>query len=159
GAGCRVALLEARPRLGGLTHSFRRGGLEVDNGQHVSLLCCTSYRRLLDRLGVADLVTLQPRLRVPVLRPGAPPALLSRTGLPAPLHLAGSLLRYRALPVADRLRLVPAALALARVPADDPATDGQSFGAWLARHGQRGLAGAALWDLVGVALLNPPAGR
>ena len=158
-AGCQVTLLEARPRLGGLTHSFRRGGLDIDNGQHVFLRCCTSYLRLLDRLGVADQVILQPRLRVPVLRPGAPPAMLSRTDLPAPLHLAGSLLRYRALPLADRLRLVPAALALARVPAGDPATDGQSFGAWLARHGQREAAVAALWDLVGVATLNAPAGR
>jgi squalene-associated FAD-dependent desaturase len=158
-AGCQVTLLEARPRLGGLTNSFRRGALHVDNGQHVFLRCCTSYLRLLDRLGVADRVILQPRLRVPVLRPGAPPAMLSRTDLPAPLHLAGSLLRYRALPLADRLRLVPAALALARVPADDPATDGQSFGAWLARHGQREAAVAALWDLVGVATLNAPAAR
>jgi len=158
-AGCEVTLLEARPRLGGLTHSFRRGGLDIDNGQHVFLRCCTSYLRLLNRLGVADQVAVQPRLRVPVLRPGAPPAMLSRTDLPAPLHLAGSLLRYRALPVADRLRLVPAALALGRVPADDPATDGQSFGAWLARHGQRERAVAALWDLVGVPTLNAPASR
>ena len=48
-AGCEVTLLEARPRLGGLTHSFRRGGLDIDNGQHVFLRCCTSYLRLLDR--------------------------------------------------------------------------------------------------------------
>src|SRR5215475_12030127 len=90
---------------------------------------------------------------------GCPSRWSSRTGLPAPLHLAGSLLRYRALPLADRLRLVPAALALARVPASDPATDGQSFGAWLARHGQREAAVDALWDLVGVATLNAPATR
>ena len=45
------------------------------------------------------------------------------------------------------------------MPAGDPATDGQSFGAWLARHGQRERAVAALWDLVGVATLNAPAAR
>ncbi len=44
----QVTLLEARPRLGGPTYSFRRGDLDVDNGQHVFLRCCTAYRALLD---------------------------------------------------------------------------------------------------------------
>src|ERR1700761_3414889 len=61
-AGAAVALYESRPRLGGLTSSFRRGELWVDNGQHVFLRCCTSYRSLLHRLGVEGLSTLQPRL-------------------------------------------------------------------------------------------------
>jgi squalene-associated FAD-dependent desaturase len=158
-AGCRVELLEARPVLGGLTHSFRRGDLQVDNGQHVFLRCCTSYLRLLDRLGVRDRVVLQERMDVPVLRPGAPPARLQRAGLPAPLHLSRSLLGYSAMPLADRLRIIPAALALRRVNAGDPAIDGQSFGAWLARHGQRQPAVDALWNLVGVATLNASAER
>src|SRR5438270_618457 len=67
-AGCDVTLLEAKPKLGGLTHSFRRGDLDVDNGQHVFMRCCTSYRALLDRLGTTALTTLQPRLDVPVVR-------------------------------------------------------------------------------------------
>ena len=33
--GLRVTLLEARRRLGGATWSLQRGGLWVDNGQHV----------------------------------------------------------------------------------------------------------------------------
>ena len=51
-AGADVTLLEARPRLGGATCSFSRGGLVVDNGQHVFLRCCTAYRGLLARLGM-----------------------------------------------------------------------------------------------------------
>ena len=31
-AGYAVTLVEARPYLGGLTYSFRRGDLDVDNG-------------------------------------------------------------------------------------------------------------------------------
>src|SRR3954470_2074351 len=94
-AGGRVTLLEAKPKLGGLTHSFRRGDLDVDNGQHVFLRCCTAYRVLLDRLAVTDQVALHPRLDVPVLSPGARrPARLRRGRLPAPLHLGGSVLRY-----------------------------------------------------------------
>ena len=44
--------LEARPRLGGATSSFSRGGLTIDNGQHVFLRCCTAYQGLLARLGM-----------------------------------------------------------------------------------------------------------
>jgi hypothetical protein len=63
----------------------------------VFLRCCTAYRGLLDRLGVTALTTLQPRLDIPVLEPGAPPARLRRDPLPAPLHLARALLGYRVL--------------------------------------------------------------
>jgi squalene-associated FAD-dependent desaturase len=154
-AGCQVTLFETRPQLGGLTHSFRRGELRVDNGQHVFLRCCTSYRSLLDRLGVADRVELQPQLAIPVCSPHAgPPVWLRRNELPAPLHLAASLLRYRPLSILERVRFALAAVALRRVDPNHPATDEQNFGSWLRRHGQTDQAIAALWELVGVATLN-----
>jgi hydroxysqualene dehydroxylase len=167
--GSAVRLLERRPRLGGLTASFLRSGpagdLWVDTGQHVFLRCCTAYRRLLERLGVADGVTMQDRLAIPVARPdkgrraGPVTAELRRSRLPAPAHLAPTLARYRLLTPADRLRTVRAALALRRVDPDSPATDATSFGDWLASHGQNERTIAALWDLVGVATLNAPAAR
>jgi squalene-associated FAD-dependent desaturase len=153
-AGLRVTLFEARPWLGGLTYSFRRGDLDVDNGQHVFLRCCTAYRGLLARLGVADRVHLQDRLDIPVRSPGAPPARLRRTALPAPFHLGGALLRYRLLGPAQRLRFARAALALRRLDRRDPAVDGRSFGAWLRQSGQDAGTVRALWDLVGLATLN-----
>ncbi|HWD03748.1 MAG TPA: hydroxysqualene dehydroxylase HpnE [Amycolatopsis sp.] len=157
-AGRPVTLFEARPHLGGLTHSFTRGDLHVDNGQHVFLRCCTAYRELLDRLGVADRVMLQPRLQIPIRTPGAPaPTWLRRGDLPAPLHLAASLLRYDPLRPLDRARFALAAIALRRVDPADDRTDRQSFGEWLRRHGQSAAAIEALWDLVGVATLNATA--
>jgi len=154
-AGRAVTLFESTPRLGGLTYSFRRGDLDVDNGQHVFLRCCTAYQGLLARLGVADRVTLQPRLDIAVHSPApARPARLRRSGLPAPLHLSGALARYGPLSPAQRLAFVRGALALRRVDPASPANDEQSFGAWLAAHGQSERAVSALWDLVGVATLN-----
>jgi squalene-associated FAD-dependent desaturase len=163
-AGCEVTLAESRPRLGGLTHSFRRRvgdqDLWVDNGQHVFLRCCSAYRRLLGRLGVAHLVELQPRLDVPVRSARtAATARLRRSGLPAPLHLAGSLARYRWLSPADRVRAMRAALALGTVDRADAAMDRRSFREWLDDHGQSPRAVEALWDLIGVATLNAPADR
>jgi squalene-associated FAD-dependent desaturase len=40
---------------------------------------------------------------------------------------------------------------------DDPALDTETFGAWLARHGQSPGAIAGLWDLITVATINLPA--
>jgi phytoene dehydrogenase-like protein len=102
-AGARVTLLEVRRRLGGAAYSFEREGLSIDNGQHVFLRCCTAYRGLLGRLGSEQGVVVQERLRIPVLSPGRKTAVLRRSRLPAPLHLAGSLLRYPHLPLARRL--------------------------------------------------------
>jgi hydroxysqualene dehydroxylase len=153
-AGHAVTLVEARPRLGGLATSFARGPLEIDNGQHVFLRCCTAYRALLERLGVSDQVDLHDRLDVPVLAGNRSRARLRRTGLPAPLHLAGALLRYHPLSVLERARAVVAALALRTVDPNDPATDARTFGSWLAAHGQHERATSALWDLIGVATLN-----
>jgi squalene-associated FAD-dependent desaturase len=156
--GARVTLFEGRPRLGGLTHSFRRGDLAVDNGQHVFLRCCTAYLGLIERLRVSGRVTLQRRLAIPIVSPGHERVWLRRDALPAPAHLARSLLGYTPLSVAERLRFITAALALRRVDLDAAATDEQSFGAWLSAHGQSRRAIENMWDLVGVATLNARAG-
>ncbi|MGD9990913.1 hydroxysqualene dehydroxylase HpnE [Pseudonocardia sp.] len=153
-AGARVTLWESRARLGGVAGSFRRGELDVDTGQHVVLRCCTSYLAFLDRLGVRDAVTLQDRLDIPVLAPGARPSRLRRNGLPAPLHLGAALLRYAPVPRADRLRVLRAALALGRVDPASAEADARGFGDWLAAHGQSARAVETLWDLVGIATLN-----
>jgi squalene-associated FAD-dependent desaturase len=154
-AGHAVTLVEARPRLGGAACSFRRGGLAVDNGQHVFLRCCTAYRALLDRLGAAPMTTLQPRLDIPVLGPHGRTARLTRLpGVPAPAHLAASLARYQLLGWAERAGLGRAALGLLRLDAADPAVDARSFGEFLRTSGQSSRAVAALWSLIGTATLN-----
>jgi squalene-associated FAD-dependent desaturase len=152
--GFAVTLLEARPRLGGATHSWVRDGLSVDNGQHVFLRCCTAYRELLDRLGVASLVELQPRLDIPVLRPGGRVARLRRDGLRPPWHLARAIARYHPLPPADRLRLLPALTALRQVDPADPAADRTRFADFLAAHLQRPAAVDRLWGLIATPTLN-----
>lgn len=152
-AGVDVTLYEARSRLGGLTCSFRRGGLWVDNGQHVFLRCCTAYRALLQRLGVDHMTTLQRRLDVAVRSPGRA-GRLRRSTLPAPLHLSRSLARYPWLRAGERVRFARAALALRGLDAADPRADLRSFGAWLHEHRQSTRAVHTLWELIGVATLN-----
>ena len=153
-AGASVTLLESRGRLGGAAYSFTREGIRADNGQHVFLRCCTAYRELLDDLDASHMVTLQPRLEIPVLAPGGRRALLRRSGLPAPLHLVGTLARYRLLPARERAGVARAMAALARVDYRDPANDARSFGDWLTEHRQQPSAVEAVWALIVRPTLN-----
>ena len=155
-SGVRVTLLEARPRLGGATHSFCRDGLVVDNGQHVFLRCYTAYQGFLRRLGTAESTTVQERFSVPVIGPGGRRGRLRRSALPAPLHLAPALLGYRMLGPVDRLRVARAALRLRSLDPDDPALDRMGFGQWLGQHGQTPACVGALWEPFTVSALNLP---
>jgi squalene-associated FAD-dependent desaturase len=157
--GASVTLVEVRRRLGGAAYSFAREGLQMDNGQHVFLRCCTAYRALLARLDSERLTSVQPRLQIPVLKPGSKPTVLRRGSLPAPLQLAGALARYPHLSRRERLGAARAALGLMRLDPAEQALDRVSFGDWLARHGQGPQAVAALWDLIALPTLNLPAAQ
>lgn len=155
-AGARVTLLEARARLGGATWSSRRDGMQVDNGQHVFLRCCHAYRGFLRRLGVEDRVVLQRRLAVPVLAPGGRCAWLRRHPLPAPAHLAPSLLRYAHLSWRDRLRAAHAVRRLGALDPRDPAVDQRRLGDWLTQEfGDQGEL-EAFFELLVRPTLNVP---
>ncbi len=152
--GAEVTLIESRGRLGGAVYSFERDGLRVDNGQHVFLRCCTNYLELIDRIGARDLLRLQPRLSIPVLAPGGQVAWLQRDGLPAPLHLARSMLGYAYLGVREKMSVAWAMQALGRVDPDDPAADAMSFGAWLAAQRQTANAVEVIWELIAKPTIN-----
>jgi squalene-associated FAD-dependent desaturase len=157
-SGADVTLLEARPRLGGATCSFSRDGLTVDTGQHIFLGCCSAYRGLLDKLGMAGHAPMQDRFDVTVLAPGADgqprKARLRRNALPGPLHMLAALGRYPFLSLTERMSVSRPALAMRRVNPADPATDEQRFGDWLAAHGQTERSRRLLWDLFSVSSLN-----
>jgi uncharacterized protein with NAD-binding domain and iron-sulfur cluster len=152
-AGIDVTLLEAKGWLGGATCSFSRGGLAIDNGQHVFLRCCTAYTELLARLGMTGSVAIQDRFDVTVLTPGGQ-ARLRRSGLPAPLHMAGALARYSLLSPVERLKVGRAALAMRFAKPDDAALDRIRLGDWLGARWQGERARRRLWDLFIVSSLN-----
>jgi squalene-associated FAD-dependent desaturase len=149
-----VTLFERRPHLGGLTSSIEREGLSFDNGQHVFLRCCSAYLAFLKRLGAMEQVYIQSRLSVPVLSPLGTRSSITRTRLPAPLHLASSLARYRFLSLRERAYLLRAAFALARLDLNDRALDTQTFADWLRAHGQSQRAIDRFWNLIVQPTLN-----
>jgi squalene-associated FAD-dependent desaturase len=166
-AGASVTLLESKHKLGGATWSVERDGLVFDNGQHVYLRCCSAYASFLKRLGAEDMVAPPRRLDVPVFLPGGPDSHTTKAGLlprgrarlkrsprplPAPLHLASSLLGFPGLSWLDKAMLARAVLALRALPVGQVGAsrglDQVTFGDWLRGHGQSDAVVAGLFDLV-----------
>ena len=160
--GARVTILEKRPFLGGRVYSHRdeATGVNVDNGQHVFLGCCTEYIRFLKRLGVYDRVHLQRRLRVPVIDKIWGESTLAGADLPPPLHLLPSLLRFRSLSPVEKVR---AAYAFQRIRSLDrerhPELDRVPFREWLRQNGQSDHAIESLWNLIVQPTLNDHVSR
>ena len=149
--GIPTTLVERRPFPGGKTFSFRDADVELDNGQHITLRCCTAYAGLLERLGLGSAMRMQRRLSVLVLDPvnGQRGAIAADRGLPAPLHLARAMATYPHLTHREKARLLPAALTLWRMPgAKRRALDGVTFAEWLRAHGQSARAIDRFWDLI-----------
>jgi squalene-associated FAD-dependent desaturase len=150
-SGAAVHLIERSRLLGGKATSFEVGGVEVDNGQHVVLRCCTEFIDFARELGMRTSLRFQPRFSATVLSRDAPPARLRAAPLPAPLHLALGFASYRHLGAADKLRVLAALLA-ARKPVDEQL----DMATWLQRHRQNARTRRAFWDPFLIPALNAP---
>jgi squalene-associated FAD-dependent desaturase len=137
-AGQAVTVYEARPTLGGAVQTLpeREGDTEPppDNGQHIALGCFTEYLAFLERIGEGGSY-LRTRLALPVLGEDGRVAEIAPS-LP-------SLLRYRHLPVRDRIR-IPLVTARCRKARANP---GETFGALLRRLGATDAAIDRFWDM------------
>jgi squalene-associated FAD-dependent desaturase len=146
-AGRQVTLLEARPTLGGAVQTLpaREGDPEPppDNGQHVALGCCHAYLEFLDEVGSASQVRRE-RLALPVIDERGRVATIGAGLL--------SLLRYRHLPLRDRLAVAWATLRLRRLRAEEH--DGETFAALLLRLGCSQRAIERFWEVFMRPALN-----
>ena len=155
--GARVLVLEARPRLGGRATAFRDGstGELVDNGQHVLFGCYRDTFAFLRRIGTADRVRVQPRLRVPMVLPDGRRSTLEVASLPAPLHLAAGVLEWSAVPWRERFAVLGLGRALRRARAGQTvASPGETVEGWLSRNGQGPRMRELLWEPLALAALN-----
>ncbi len=144
-AGQEVTLLEARPTLGGAVQTLpeREGDPDPppDNGQHIALGCFTEYLRFLERIGEGGSY-LRTGLSLPVIGEDGSSAAIEPS-LPA-------LLRYRHLPVRERLRIP---LILLRLRSAQPQS-GESFGELLRGAGATTSSVDRFWDVFVRPALN-----
>src|SRR5579862_2174031 len=168
-AGLHVELFERSRLLGGRATSFEIDGVEVDNGQHVFLACCTSFIDFARRVGMQDRLRLQDRFDALVLARDGLRGRLVAGSLPAPLHVLASFIRYPHLSAIGKLRIANVLAGLtvssigsswaadigtprARPRSKHPAT----FDQWLHKHGQTAETRRAFWDPFFVPALHAP---
>ena len=156
-AGAEVVLFERRPALGGLTSSIRTQRPLLR--QRPARLPALLHR--LPRTSRPDRRTTRCSCSrgstCPCSRRGGARASIRRTGLPAPLHLPGSLARYRHLSLRERLRLgrPPSRFGVSIRTTPRSTTSRSAPGC--ASHGQSDRAIDRLWDLIALPTLNVPA--
>jgi squalene-associated FAD-dependent desaturase len=137
-AGHEVMLFEARPTLGGKVQTLpeRDGDPEPppDNGQHIALGCFDAYLDFLQRIGSSKDVDRRP-LELTVIDERGRRATIG--------YGLGPLLRYRHIGFVDRLRILRLLARLPRLRV----RPGETFGAFLRRHGQSEAAIERFWDV------------
>jgi squalene-associated FAD-dependent desaturase len=154
-SGVEVELFERSRLLGGRATSFEIDGVEVDNGQHVFLACCTEFIDFARRVGMDGALHLQERFDATILERGGRTGRLRAGSLPAPFHLTPSFLRYAHVSARDKLQIARALVgALTGTPKDD-----ETFEGWLRRNGQGAGARRAFWDPFFIPAINAPFDR
>ena len=144
-----VTLLEARPTLGGAVQTLpeREGDPDPppDNGQHIALGCCDAYLDFLERIGQGSSAERR-RLALPVIAEDGSVAFIGAGAL--------ALLRYRHVPLRDRLTIARVARRLGSLVPEDH--DGEGFATLLRRLGQSEAAIGRFWDVFMRPALNLP---
>ena len=159
-AGFQPIVIEKRPFLGGRVYSYmdKRTGMEVDNGQHVFLRCCTEYIHFLEKLGVFKKVYLQSRLRLPVIDKISGESVITSSRLPAPLHALPSFLRYRSLSMREKMQAVVTLTKIRSLKrSEHKSLDDLTFADWLRQNGQSDNAIRNFWNLIVQPTLNDDA--
>lgn len=154
-AGYHVTLAEQRRFLGGRAYSFpdRKTGLDLDNGQHILMGCYKNTLRFLEKIGVTDKLYVQKNLHVDFLDTNGNSSKLDCLPLPAPLHIASGILRFSALPITDRLRMLRVAGGM--LSSNSKSLSGDcTVSEWLNSLGQPKEAQDTLWNIITMATLN-----
>jgi squalene-associated FAD-dependent desaturase len=157
--GFDVTLLESRPRLGGRASSIvdRETGRTIDNCQHVTMGCCTSFRHFCETTGCADLFETQRTLyfvEPPVS--GRAPRIVPFRGipLPAPAHLSLALVRMPWFSFGEKRSIARGLRALSRDRSSEADHSTESFAEWLTRHRQPEIVQSRFWHTVLVSALS-----
>lgn len=150
--GCKVMVLETRPKTGGRADSYLDPVSDelVDHCQHISMGCCTNLSHFCRWMGLEQF--FQDEGNLYFMTPDRKISHLSSDDLPAPLHLARSFLRASYLSYSEKIRLGLAFLLLRLKEGDESV----SFGDWLMAHFQTPSLIERFWKPVLVSALNTP---
>lgn len=152
--GFECTVLEQSPKLGGRAYSFYhpKFPVAIDNGQHLMLGC---YRFTLDFLNLIkamDKISVASRLQMHLFRTDGALVSLEAPNLPFPFDLATAFLNYKALPLLQRIKMLPF---LAKLKSINPnELSSLSVLQWLKLNNQTGEMISAIWEIIGIGALN-----
>jgi squalene-associated FAD-dependent desaturase len=155
--GYRTLVLEQHRHPGGRTYSFIDAATDdsIDNGQHLMMGCYHATRRYMRIIGTEHLTSLQPSLRIGFLHPSQNSLRLACPPLRAPLHLLGGLMRFKGLPLKNRLEMLRVAKQLFYTSlSKEQELDKLNVEEWLIKLGQSDLSRKFLWDIITIGALN-----
>ncbi len=154
-AGFRVTLIEQRRFLGGRAYSFydKNSGLELDNGQHILMGCYENTFKFLEKIGVINKLCFQKNLCVDFLDTTGNACRLNCLPLPAPLHILSGILRFKAINLSERIRMLNMAKGVIFGNTTNSSHD-LTITEWLKRLGQGEKARETLWDIITLATMN-----
>ena len=154
-AGFRVTLIEQRRFLGGRAYSFfdKNTGLELDNGQHILMGCYENTFRFLEKIGVTDKLYFLKNFCVDFLDTTGTAYRLNCLPLPAPFHILSGILRFKAISLSERIRMLNMAKGVMFGNTTNSSHD-LTITEWLKRLGQGEKARETLWDIITLATMN-----
>lgn len=155
-AGAKIRILEKRPFFGGRAYSFKepKTGGTVDNGQHLLMGCYEETFAFLKDLGTFDRLDVQKSLSVAFSEGPDKTFELSCPNLPAPLHLAWGLLRYRGLNFSDKRGMARLMSLAKKSKGVANGLDAQSIEELLKQSGQTDAAIRKFWEPLALATVN-----
>ena len=165
-----MELFERSRLLGGRATSFELDDVEVDNGQHVVLACCTAFTRFAQAVGMQEQLRWQERFDARILSRNGVSGRLRAGSLPAPFHLMQSFVTYPHLSLAEKMHIARAlAFVIKNGRADSrhperrrrkqSGSAQETFEEWLHRNGQGAGERRAFWDPFFIPALNAPFDR
>jgi len=152
--GFECTVLEQSPKFGGRAYSFHHPKFPtaIDNGQHLMLGCYRHTLEYLKRIGASDTITMAPRLKMNLFKADGTLVSLKAPKLPFPLDLAAAFLRYKALSMSQRIKMLPFMVKLNSVNPEKLSS--LSVMQWLQENNQTDEMIQAIWEMIGIGALN-----
>lgn len=153
-SGNSVTLVEQRRYLGGRAYSFhdRNIDIELDNGQHLLMGCYENTFRFLNTIGTTDRLYIQDNLHVDFLETNGHAYKFDCLPLPPPFHAASGILRFNALKLSERIRMLNVVREMLFDTAD-PEKD-CAVSEWFERLGQGKESRDRFWNVLTYAAMN-----
>ena len=153
-SGIQVELLEASPKLGGRTYSFKDKSTSVviDNGQHILMGCYKNTLDFIRLIKAENNFIYQKQLKVNFLKENFKLFQLKSKNPVYPFNLISALLNYKALSLSSRLRLLKFFAKLFFYP--DNSLNSLTVHQWLMQENQTEESIKSFWEILAVGTLN-----